>query len=82
MYRNGAPAGTTTLLADAVRALPWPGGTPYVWGGGESRVMTAVRRHVRGEIGLSREQVSLVAYWRHADGANDSDEDLDDGADT
>jgi NADPH-dependent ferric siderophore reductase len=73
--RNGAPAGTTTLLADAVRAMPWPGGTPYVWGGGESRAMTAVRKYVRGEVGLSREQVSLVAYWRHSDHAADVDDD-------
>jgi NADPH-dependent ferric siderophore reductase len=65
LYRNGAPAGTTSLLGDAVRAMPWPGGTPYVWGGGESRAMTAVRRFVRGNRGLSREAVSLVAYWRH-----------------
>jgi NADPH-dependent ferric siderophore reductase len=66
LYRDGAPAGTTALLADAVRAMPWPGGTPYVWGGGESRAMTAVRRYVRGDLGLAREEVSLVAYWRHA----------------
>jgi NADPH-dependent ferric siderophore reductase len=66
LHRDGAPAGTTTLLADAVRAMPWPGGTPYVWGGGESRAMTAVRKHVRGSIGLPRESVSLVGYWRHA----------------
>lgn len=64
LHRDGAPAGTTTLLADAVRSLPWPGGTPYVWGGGESRAMTAVRKYVRGEVGLPREAVSLVAYWR------------------
>ena len=66
LHRGDAPAGTTTLLADAVRSMPWPGGTPYVWGGGESRAMTAVRKYVRGEIGLPREAVSLVAYWRHA----------------
>lgn len=66
LHRGEALAGTTTLLADAVRAMPWPGGTPYVWGGGESRAMTAVRKYVRGEIGLPREAVSLVAYWRHA----------------
>jgi NADPH-dependent ferric siderophore reductase len=77
LYREGAPAGTTTLLPDAVRALPWPGGVPYVWGGGESRAMTAVRRYVRGERGLAREQVSLVAYWRHTDHATDPDEDDD-----
>jgi NADPH-dependent ferric siderophore reductase len=72
LYRNGAPAGTTTLLADAVRATPWPGGTPYVWGGGESRAMTAVRRYVRGDLGLTREAVSLVAYWRHASSPPDA----------
>jgi NADPH-dependent ferric siderophore reductase len=73
-YRHGAEVGTTTLLVDAVRALAeggWPTGTPYVWGGGESRTMTAVRKVVRHEVGLAREQVSLVAYWRHAAHAGD-----------
>jgi NADPH-dependent ferric siderophore reductase len=65
-YRDGAEPGTTTLLPEAVRAPAWPGGSPYVWGGGESRTMTAVRKYVRQEIGLERERVSLVAYWRHA----------------
>ena len=65
VHRDGAEAGTTTLLADAVRALPPLTGTTYVWGGGESRAMTAVRRHVRDERALDREAVSLVAYWRH-----------------
>lgn len=74
LHRDGATAGTTTLLADAVRSLPWPDGTPYVWGGGESRAMTAVRRYVRDERGLSREAVSLVAYWRHAAHVGDPDE--------
>ncbi|MFO7281440.1 MAG: siderophore-interacting protein [Thermoanaerobacterales bacterium] len=67
LHRDGAPAGTTTLLPDAVRAMPWPGGTPYVWGGAESRAMATVRRYVRHERGLPRERVSLVGYWRHAD---------------
>jgi NADPH-dependent ferric siderophore reductase len=66
LHRNGAEAGTTSLLADAALALPHPGGRPYVWGGGESRAMTAVRRHVRDGWALEREAVSLVAYWRHA----------------
>jgi NADPH-dependent ferric siderophore reductase len=74
LHRDGAPAGTTTLLADAVRAMPWPGGTPYVWGGGESRTMTQVRKYVRRSIGLDRAAVSLVAYWRHAAHAGDPDD--------
>jgi NADPH-dependent ferric siderophore reductase len=71
LHRAGAEPGTTTVLADAVRALPFPPGTPYVWGGGESRAMTAVRRFVRQEVGLPREAVALVAYWRHAVHAGD-----------
>jgi NADPH-dependent ferric siderophore reductase len=74
VYREGRPPGTTTLLADAVRALPWPGGALYVWGGGESRSMTAVRNYVRRERGLDRTAVSLVAYWRHAAHADDPDD--------
>ena len=66
LHRDGAAAGTTTLLPDAVRALDWPPGKPYVWGAGESRTMTAIRRHVRDDKGLERDAVSLVAYWRHA----------------
>jgi NADPH-dependent ferric siderophore reductase len=67
VHRDGAAPGTATdLIVDAVRALPAPGPTTYVWGGGESRSMTAVRKYVRREVGLDRDQVSLVAYWRHA----------------
>ncbi len=66
--RDGAHAGTaTTLLVDAVRRLPWGGDRTYVFGGGESRALTKVRRFVRDERGLEKAQVSLVAYWRHPD---------------
>jgi NADPH-dependent ferric siderophore reductase len=36
----------------------------YVWGGAESRQISAVRRFVRDTIGLPRDQVSLTGYWR------------------
>jgi NADPH-dependent ferric siderophore reductase len=62
--RDGADPGTTTTLLDAVRAMPWPGGTPYVWGGAESRTLTQIRKYLRHEVGLARDQVSLVGYWR------------------
>jgi NADPH-dependent ferric siderophore reductase len=74
LHRDGAPAGTTTALADAVRALDRPPGRPYVWGGGESRAMSAVRRFVRHEVGVERARVSLTPYWRHAAHAGDPDE--------
>lgn len=65
LHRDGAAAGTTSLLGDAARALPPLEGKPYVWGGGETKAMTAVRRHVRDERGLDRDSVALIAYWRH-----------------
>jgi NADPH-dependent ferric siderophore reductase len=75
LHRDGADPGTTTLLVDAVRALPRPAGAVYAWGGGESRSLTAVRRYLRDEVGLAREQVTLVAYWRHAAHADDPADD-------
>lgn len=77
LHRQGAEAGTTTLLGDAIAALEPLEGTPYVWGGGESRGMTAVRKVVRRGWGLSREAVSLVAYWRHAAHLGDPADDED-----
>lgn len=65
LFREGRDPGTTTLIGDAACTVTLPGEYPYVWGGGESRAMTAVRKHVRRGLGLAREQVSLVAYWRH-----------------
>ena len=37
LHRDGAAAGTTTLLADAVRAMPWPAGQPVRVGRRRSR---------------------------------------------
>jgi NADPH-dependent ferric siderophore reductase len=63
-FRRGLPAGRTTLLVDTVRGLDWPAAQGYAWGGAESRCITAVRRHVRDERGLSPVAVSMTGYWR------------------
>jgi NADPH-dependent ferric siderophore reductase len=75
--RGAEPAGTSTLLADAVRSMPWPGGNAYAWGGGESRAMTAIRKYVRHEVGLPREAVSMTGYWRHANDTTPLSDELD-----
>lgn len=57
-------AGANPLL-DAVERLAGEiDGDTYVWGGAESRQISAVRRFVRDTIGLPRDQVSLTGYWR------------------
>lgn len=71
LHRGEREAGTTELLLDAVRRGPTPARTTYAWGGAESRAMTAVRRYLRHEVGLAREQVSMTPYWRHASHAED-----------
>lgn len=65
LHRNGAPAGSTTLLKDAATALPSPDpATTYVYGGAESRTMKAIRKLVRRTWGVPKESASLVPYWR------------------
>jgi NADPH-dependent ferric siderophore reductase len=68
LHRDGASAGTTGQLAQTVRSMTtsgqWPRGQVYAWGGGESHEMTEVRTHLRTEVGLARDQVSMVGYWR------------------
>ncbi|HEY8544532.1 MAG TPA: SIP domain-containing protein [Acidimicrobiales bacterium] len=73
-HRDGAEAGTTTLLLDAVRALPPLSEGTYVWGGGESRTFARLRRHVRQERGLPQEAVDLIAYWRRDAAPGETDE--------
>lgn len=63
--RRDAPAGTTTVLVDAVRSLDLPDGNVYAWGGAESRAVTAVRKYLRHERGIERDRVCMVGYWRH-----------------
>ncbi len=65
LHRNGAPAGTTTLLKDAAREVVLPEGlTPFVWAGCEFEAFKAIRRFCRKDLGLRKNQHLVVAYWR------------------
>lgn len=65
LHRDGAHAGTTTLLHDAVRDLPWNDGHVQVFAHGERGAMKALRPYLMTERGLDRAQLSLSAYWAH-----------------
>ncbi len=78
IHRRGAAPGTTSLLLDAVRERVPPGssvGALYAWGGAESKTITAVRKYLRHDLGLARDQVSMTGYWRLGadDGIDDDD---------
>jgi len=64
VHRNGAPAGTTSLLADAVAAAAFPPGTAYGYIAGEVSMAKAIRAHLTAERGFNPEYVKAAGYWR------------------
>lgn len=63
LHRNGAPAGTTTLLHDAVVAAQFPQGDAYAYIAGESQMSKAVRAHLTEQRGFNPEWVKAAGYW-------------------
>ncbi|EKF40105.1 Siderophore-interacting protein [Nitratireductor indicus C115] len=66
LLRGDAEAGTTTLLADAVRAVDFPtdGTSVFAWAGCEFDAFRAIRMHLREDRGLGKQDHLVVAYWR------------------
>lgn len=68
LHRNGAAAGTTPLLVDAVRGARFPEDTRrHVWVGCEFNAFRAIREHVRPERSLKKHEHLIVSYWRRGD---------------
>ncbi len=47
---------------DVVAGAPHPG--LYAWIAGESKVVTGLRRALVTEVGIDRQQVAFMGYWR------------------
>lgn len=62
--RNGAEAGTTTALYDAITSCEWWDGKAFAWVAGETMTLVPIRRWLRREKGLAKEQVDVAGYWR------------------
>jgi NADPH-dependent ferric siderophore reductase len=56
-------ASDVDLLADAVRALDFGAGRPFGFVHGEADEVRAVRRHLLGDRGLTRQDLSCSPYW-------------------
>ncbi|RLV53405.1 siderophore-interacting protein, partial [Aeromicrobium phragmitis] len=63
LHREGAHAGTTTLLDDAVRAWTWPEGRVQAFVHGESALLKSVRPYLL-DGRVDRKDLSVSAYWR------------------
>lgn len=68
LSRNGAAAGTTSLLIDAVRSsvLPDDGSSVYVWAGCEFAAFRQIRSYCRTELGLKKDEHLVVSYWNRS----------------
>ncbi|GAA1310002.1 siderophore-interacting protein [Saccharothrix xinjiangensis] len=76
LHRGDAPAGSTTGLADAVRAVRVPEGERvYAWVAGEAGAIKPLRRWVRDELGLAKADHDITGYWKR--GVADFDDDHD-----
>ncbi|WDZ89494.1 siderophore-interacting protein [Nocardiopsis sp. HUAS JQ3] len=72
LVRGGLPAGTGTRLFDAVRRVAVPDQRVYAWVGGEAMTIAPIRRYLRGDLGLPKEDVEVVGYWRRPRSTDDS----------
>ena len=65
VLRGEAPAGTSSVLVDAVRAVEWRPGRVQVFVHGERGAMKALRPYFTDERGIERAQLSLSPYWAY-----------------
>lgn len=63
LHRQDDPS-DEDLLPDAVRSLAFPRGRVHAFVHGEAGEIRQVRRHLLGERGVPRADVSVSAYWR------------------
>ena len=64
LHRNGAGAGATSLLQDAIAGLKLPSGEGYAWVAAEAATAKALRQQLVEERGLDKERVKAAAYWK------------------
>jgi NADPH-dependent ferric siderophore reductase len=62
LHRAGRPVGEPLL--EAVRALEFPAGQPQAFVHGEAGFVKELRRYLRIERQVPREQLSVSGYWR------------------
>jgi NADPH-dependent ferric siderophore reductase len=73
VHCDGAPAATTSHLADALRALTLPSGSGQAWGAAERASPAPCDRSVlRDDHGLPRTHAHAKGYWL---GSGDWDDD-------
>lgn len=65
ILRDGAAAGTSSKLIEAVSTSVWPEGTVHAFVHGEREYVKALRDVLFKQRGLERNQVSISGYWAY-----------------
>jgi NADPH-dependent ferric siderophore reductase len=65
-FRDGDEPGTTGRLLDAVLGASFDPATTTVFVAGESREVTAIRKHLRNRLQMPSDRVHCTGYWRRA----------------
>jgi NADPH-dependent ferric siderophore reductase len=63
-HRNGAAAGSTDVLAKALKTLPMPTGDYYAWVACESVIAKALRAQLIADHGANPKWMRAAGYWR------------------
>ncbi|WP_219921801.1 siderophore-interacting protein [Brevibacterium oceani] len=64
LIRGTTPPGESTLMYDTVRNVSLPEGRTFAWCAGEALTIAPIRRYLRRDLGLPKEDVEVVGYWR------------------
>ncbi|MDS1269115.1 siderophore-interacting protein [Lipingzhangella sp. LS1_29] len=74
LSRDGAPAGSSSLLHQALRTTPLPPGTGIAWCAGEALTLKPLRRILKEQGFVRGHNAEIDGYWRR--GANNRDHHL------
>lgn len=64
VHRDGAAAGTTSLILDAIKTLTFPTGVAYAYVAGEVGMSQSVRAHLTEARGFEAQYIKAAGYWR------------------
>lgn len=64
LHRDDAAAGTTGMLARAMRELQPLDGDFFTWVAGEAGSIQPVRRYLRDELGVRPDWIDVDGYWK------------------
>lgn len=65
LHRGGPFTPESTVIEQAVKALPWRDGRVQAFVHGERETMKALRAYLHDERGVDRADLSLSAYWAY-----------------